>query len=382
MKHFPSRRALFSAGLASFALSCQRRGATGFPGYALVAAAGENALSVVDLLQFRHIRSIALNAMPTAVLEGPGKQVFVLTPETGSLHQFDGDLRPRGTLRWADTLAAAALSADGRSLLAISSPTRELLVGSLSYSTAAPRSGSVRRYKLDDIPVHLMAGPAGYAALSSGNAGTIELLHIASGQRWKRRLNASIGQLQFRADGQLLLVANLQNRSLLALSVPKLEVLAELPLAMRPDNLCFGADGGQLFITGDGMDGVAIVFPYRVLQVDQTVLAGRDPGVMATSDSPPYLFVGSASGSDICILDIDKRRVIGLVDVAERPGFITVTPDYQYALVLNESSGDMAVIHIGSIRQNFSASRYKAGASLFTLLPVGKRPVHALVVQT
>ena len=128
------------------------------------------------------------------------------------------------------------------------------------------------------------------------------------------------------------------------------------------------------------MDGIAIVFPYRILQVDQTVLAGRDPGVMAVSESPAYLFVASASGSDICIMNIENRRVIALVDVAQQPGFITLTPDNQYALVLNEASGDMAVIHASAIRQSFLDSAHKTGAALFTMLPVGDRPVHAIVV--
>jgi hypothetical protein len=44
--------------------------------------------------------------------------------------------------------------------------------------------------------------------------------------------------------------------------------------------------------------------------------------------------------------------------------------------VLDEKSGGMAVIHIPAIRGN----RLKSGASLFTLIPVGDRPVHAAVV--
>ena len=140
---------------------------------------------------------------------------------------------------------------------------------------------------------------------------------------------------------------------------------------MEPKNLCFNADAGQLFVTGEGMDGVAIVFPYRVLQVEQTVLAGRDPGIMAVSETPAYLFVGSASGSDVCILNIDSRKVVGIVDVAQRPEFITVTPDNQYALVLDRSSGNLAIIHIAAFRLNPEASRTKSGAALFTILPVG-----------
>ncbi len=266
------------------------------------------------------------------------------------------------------------LSGDARALVAISASGRELLV-------ADPRTLRVyNRHLLATEPVYLSVGVPDYAAISTGSAGSIELIHLASGKRWKREMPGAVGHLAFRADGQYLLAANLHDRSLSVLSVPALELVAELPLAMRPDNFCFSADGGQLFISGEGMDGIAIVFPYRVLQVDQTVLAGRDPGIMAVSAAPPYLFVASAMGSDISILDIDNRRVIALVDVAQQPAFMVLTPDNQYALVLNQVSGDMAVIHVAAIRRDFLTSSHKAGAALFTMLPVGDRPIHAIVV--
>ncbi|MBV9225148.1 MAG: hypothetical protein JOY85_14030, partial [Acidobacteriaceae bacterium] len=139
-------------------------------------------------------------------------------------------------------------------------------------------------------------------------------------------------------------------------------------------------DGGELYVSGEGMDGVAIVFPYQMLEVQQTVLAGRDPGIMACSEDPGYLFVGSASGTDVCVLNIYNRRVIGIVDITQKPTFITITPDSRYALILDEQSGNMAVIHITAIRTTGTAGRYKSGASLFTMVPVGIKPVQAVVV--
>jgi hypothetical protein len=58
-----------------------------------------------------------------------------------------------------------------------------------------------------------------------------------------------------------------------------------------------------------------------------------------------------------------------------------VTPDSRYALILDEASGDLAVIYIPSISQNtVRTNRYKTGGALFTLLPVGNNPVHLAVV--
>jgi YVTN family beta-propeller protein len=101
---------------------------------------------------------------------------------------------------------------------------------------------------------------------------------------------------------------------------------------------------------------------------------------MACSGGPRYLFVANNHGSDVSILNVDDRKVIGVVAVGRKPGFITITPDNQFALVLNEGSGDMAVIHISAIRLDYRNRNSKTGAALFTMLPVGDRPVHAAVV--
>jgi YVTN family beta-propeller protein len=152
-------------------------------------------------------------------------------------------------------------------------------------------------------------------------------------------------------------------------------VVLHLPLAVRPEYFCFKADGGQLFVTGQGMDAVVVIYPYST-EVAATLLAGRAPGAMAVSTSPDqeYLFVANPQSGDVTILDIELHRVIAVASVGQDPGFITMTPDNQYALVLNRRSGNMAVIRIAAIVPSRARS-----APLFTMIPVGSRPVSAAV---
>src|SRR5258707_12144709 len=82
-----------------------------------------------------------------------------------------------------------------------------------------------------------------------------------------------------------------------------------------------------------------------------------------------YLFVASPGSGDVNILEINSRKVVAVASVGADPGFITVTPDDQYALVLNRSSGGVAVLRGGAIPKN----RHRRG-SLFTGVPVGSRP--------
>jgi DNA-binding beta-propeller fold protein YncE len=66
--------------------------------------------------------------------------------------------------------------------------------------------------------------------------------------------------------------------------------------------------------------------------------------------------------------------MIAAVYVGTQPCYIAITPDDQFALVLNKVSGDMAVLRIGAI----VAKRNKS-APLFTMIPVGVEPVSAVV---
>jgi DNA-binding beta-propeller fold protein YncE len=366
-----TRREWMALGGAVLLNACGLRKGTGYPGYAFIATSGERSLAVVDLTAFRLLTAVPLGAEPTAVLSGgPGGRTYILTPSTGSVHVVNADLKAAGSRKLADELSEIRITPDGRRLLAIAASSREVIeVDPVTLRV-------LRRHRLNAAPVDIDLSPEPYAAVSAGQRGTVDLIHLVTGQHWRTQLPGGIGAVRFRGDGQMLLVANFHEQSLTGLSVPKLETITDLPLAMKPENLCFNSDQGQLFVSGDGMDGVAIVFPYNTPEVDQTILAGRDPGVMACSDTPAYLFVGSNSGSDVCILNIDSRKLIGIVDVGQQPTYITVTPDSQYALILDERSGEMAVIHIPAIRTN----REKSGASLFTMLPVGAKPVQAAVI--
>jgi DNA-binding beta-propeller fold protein YncE len=93
---------------------------------------------------------------------------------------------------------------------------------------------------------------------------------------------------------------------------------------------------------------------------------------MAASSS--YLVLASPDSGHVSILEIASRRVVAVVSVGHDPGFIAITPDDEFALVLNRKSGDVAVLRVGGITPN----RYKT-TSLLTVIPVGSRPVSAAV---
>ena len=89
----------------------------------------------------------------------------------------------------------------------------------------------------------------------------------------------------FHADGRQVICGNGSDRSVSVFNLAKARVVAHLPVAVEPENFCFKADnGGELYVTGAGMDAVVVIYPYQSY-VSETRLVGRSPGAMEVSSS-------------------------------------------------------------------------------------------------
>jgi DNA-binding beta-propeller fold protein YncE len=359
---------LLAAGLAVAA--CGRKKGTGFGGYAFVANEDGQAIAAVDLTAFAVIRHIHVSGNPTDVVADPkAPAVYALTPNTGRVHHIDID---RLAVHRSAAFGAGAMSMRlcdaARRLYVLYRNPRALIAIDIDDLREA------WRIALPLDPADFDIDPEGNAVVSFGEAGKLgyvdhekrRLTLIAAGQ--------PLGCTRFRPDGRAILTAAPRDRALVIHDVATRRLVVRLPLALEPRHFCFSADLGQLFITGPGMDAVVIVYPYQT-EVAQTVLAGHAPGAMAASATdPPYLFVANPGSGEVTILNIINSRVIAVASVGAEPGCIAITPDNQYALVLNRKSGDVAVL---LIRDNL-ANRHKY-AGLFTMIPVGSKPVSAAI---
>jgi DNA-binding beta-propeller fold protein YncE len=375
------------AGLAA----CGGRHATGYPGFAVVSLAGDDSIAIVNLNTFQLAGRRQFRASPGMVATS-GDTAYVLTPADGTVHAINPNSRnSSGTsARFSGELNFLRLTAEPYPrLIAVSSANRELVIAKSSDLRPERRVRLQTPVAALDLATHSVSR-ATYAALSGGKSGIVELVNLENGQHRKCELEGELGDLRFRRDGKLLFVANYGQRSLFVLDTESLQTVCELPLPMQPQNLAFGAKDGQLFVSGPGMDAISIVYVYNTVEVDQTVLAAREPGAMACSENPRYLFVASRSGPEVTILNINTRKIAALTLTGSNPSRIVITPDQQYALVLDKGSGDLAVIRIPEILN----SRNRRGASalpsgiltlrgipLFAMIPVGAQPADIAIAN-
>jgi YVTN family beta-propeller protein len=368
-------------GAAAFA-GCSRK-ASGFPGYAFVANQDGRSVAAVDLSAFALARQIPVDGGPNTVIAHPTRSaVYVLTPENGTIYEIEApSLGIKRRSRPAQSAVSMRLAGDGRSLWILAREPRALIrvpLDSLRATARIPLAHEPGGFELDRRPEGHMAG------VSFPNEGRVALCDLAA-HSVAAPLAVGTHPLVagFRKDGEHLLVGCGPDRTMTILDVANGKTVVRLPLPLEPANFCFLPDGGQLFVTGPGMDGVVIVLPFST-EVGETILAGRAPGPMAAWAAPPYsyLFVSNPESGDVTVLDIDTRKLVVVVHTGGEPRQISFTPDNQYALVLNHGSGDMAVVRMAEFTSAASATwaqRYKQGA-LFTMIPVGARPVGAAVV--
>ena len=240
-----------------------------------------------------------------------------------------------------------------------------------------------RRIRLTEVPDVFDISSRNQAVVASMQSRTIALVSLAEA-KVERTIAAGVepSLVHCQSDGRQFIVGSRPERSLSIFEAAGGKVVVRLPLPIEPRNFCAKADGGEIFVTGDGMDAVVVLYPYST-EIAETMLAGRAPGGMAVTDSgsSSFLLVANPQTNSVTVLDYDNtgRKLVAVVNVGQEPGTIVITPDQQYALVLNQKSGDLAVIRMYALTNQDASRRYKP-APLFTMIPVGEDPVGAAIV--
>jgi YVTN family beta-propeller protein len=365
-----TRRRFFAAWAPAAALACRRRRPTGYAGYCLVANQDGRSLAAIDLSDFRLVGSTPLEAAPSMVVAHPRLPlVFVLLPETGVVLEVDAVSRSVRRRAKAGSLAATMRLSPNGDVLWVLYREPAVLV-ELPLDRFQPR----RRVALPTPPTDFDLSPDGRAAISAGSVIIASLDHASV--EHSVAIPSAPNAVSFQQKGAQVLVGCAADRTLTMIDTLTGRILARLPLALAPRRFC-SVDEGTVLVSGEGKDAVVIVYPYQT-EVGETILAGGAPEQMAVvpaQGGTRYLLVTNPGTSRVTVLDVDTRKLMAVVNVGREPRAIITTPDNQYALVLNEKSGDVAVIRISSL----AARRYKS-APLFTLIPVGQKPVSAAVV--
>lgn len=349
---------------AALTAAC-RRTETESRGYAFIANQEGRAIAAVDLDVMAVAKHVAIDGSPSQVISTPSRpSVYALTPETGTVHEIRTDtLKAARKLNIGSTADSIYVSGDESTLYVLSREAKAL------YAVPLDDWRIAWRLQFPEEPVDFtLSSDDKTAAVSSRT--TVRLVSLPARSIGQPLGHANFGQLRFLANGERLVAADLGNQRISVYRVNNPRLVAHLPVAVPPENLCFNADGGQLFVTGSGVDSLVILYPYDIAEVAETVLVGHAPAAMTASRS--LLFVTSPTTGDISVMSVASHKVLTVMPVGSDPAAVAITPDDRFALVLNRVSGNVAVLDTNEILKNRNR-----GSALVTVIPVGSRPVSA-----
>lgn len=361
-----TRRDWIAASIA--ATGCSRAKKTiGYRGFAFVANSDGQAVAVVDLTALALTRHVRLESNPSGVLTHssyPG--VFAVLPKQAVIQEIGMEkLVADRKIKLPGIPSIVQFSPKGDAIWALC-PLEKLLV---RIPIAKMQVDTKIALSATPVSFAFAPGPEGEIAVSLGASGRLAV--IRGGAVTAHEIGGELGDVVFRTDGQFAIVGDAASRQVIFFDVRQNRLAVRLPLAVTPRNFCMKQDGGQLFVTGEGADAVVNVFPYQT-EVGAFMLAGRGPGSMAVSVE--YLFVANGTSGDVSIINFQSQKMVAQSPAGRAPCFIAVTPNNEFACVLNRESGDMALLHIPTI-----TARRNKSATLLTMIPVGSKPVNAVI---
>lgn len=366
-----SRRSLLVSGLAGGLAGCASRTKNAYVGFAFVATRDSGDIAIVDLAAFSlEKKRIKPSGRPVQLIDVPNHDFLLSISDNGTVEELSvSETRITRKLKMNLVPECVWLNHDASTIWGLSTDHKTLVA--VDRETMATRSQWALGRRARGIAVSPGSPHVAVAFEGTNEVGILRDLNDK--QFLMAGMDQTPGQLRYVKNGSMLIVTHDQERQLTMVDSASGKIVVALPLPIRPENLCFNSDGGQLFITGEGLDGVVVVYPYQS-QVAATLLSGKSPGPMAVSSQPQYLFVTSPSTDTVSVLDVRTQKLAAVIAVGNNPRCIVFTPDNQMALVLNQRSGDMAIIRLGNI-----VSKRQKTAPLFTMIPVGSAPVAAVV---
>jgi YVTN family beta-propeller protein len=369
-----SRRALFAGTLlgGTLASACGRKRGVRYQGWMFVASGLEKEIAVADLASFRRVATIPLPGGPGQLFQSSGR-VFAICRDEQAIIEIDLErFRFAYRIGLPGKPTAVRLLTTGIAIILTDEPASLIQVDLASRRVTArlPLPGAPRDLDLN----------GSLAAVTIPEKNALLRVVLAESKTSKLRLAGATdvgvpcGAVRFRRDGKTILAGATAARELVAIDAQSGKLLTRLPLPLSPSRFCFNSDGGQMFVTGTGEDALAIVSPFQN-EVAETILAGRTPFAMAVSERRNLLFVTNRESGDLTILDIETRGVSASVHVGENPGEILLTPDGEYALVLDQRSGNVAVVRISTV-----LDRKVKTKPLFTVFPTAADARSAIIV--
>ena len=325
-------------------------------------------VTVVDLVKLKAVARLAvgpglsgMRAHPTRPeifgVSSTGGYVWILDPRA---NHFTGQITARipvGPLPYA-----LDFSPDGSRIYTTTSGNDTLLVIDAKSRAIVGRAVTGRE------PVLAHVTPDGKTLLVVNRRAASLGMHDAAtlAMRGSVSVVAQPDDVTVLPDSSMAFVLSRNERRISVVDLRRGVLVTNLELAGQPTDMLLKPDGGELYLISPEAHGLQAINTWTHEVGDYMVL-GSAPTRGVLSVDASLLYVSDTAAGRVTPVDIFNRRIVrdpgkGFpVPAGDAPAALRFDPDENLLLVVNQGSGDLAVIRV---RTNF----------LVTMIPVGDHP--------
>jgi YVTN family beta-propeller protein len=294
------------------------------------APGADGSISVIDAEHNAVVATIPLHQQPVSIdLDTAGNLAYVANSGSNSVSAIDLKARREiAQIGAGEEPMAARLAPDGKTLVVANRRGD-------SVSLIDPASGTVR-------------------AVFAGCPGASEVVIVP---------DSSKAFLPCSAGHQVMVVALAQPGAHPA-QPDRLEALMDV--GRGPVDLALKPDGGEIFVSNSLSDSVSEIY-NTTDEVGDTYMIGNTPVRGLVSRDNSLLYVANDRSQEVTVYSIDDGKRIGSVSVGEGPAAMAFSAAGHLLFVADHRSGDVAVLRT-------SSKSLSTMLPLFTMLPTGRDP--------
>jgi YVTN family beta-propeller protein len=362
--------------------------------YAYVTNGGSGTVTVIDVVNVRVDREIAVGQNPVAVAVSPTRHEVYVVNSGAAGAQTGGQAGGRGSVSVinAENNSVAATIAVQRQPVSIEiDPTGDLAYVANSGSNNVSVIDLKARREVAVIgagegPDDARLSPDGKTLVVANRLGnSVSLIDPATGrQRAVFEGCPGAASAVILSDSSKTFVACSAGHQIMAIGLARAEVHpaqpgsapsipaqpdrleALLDVGQAPVQLALKPDGGELFSLNSLSDSTSEIITSTD-DVSGATMIGNNPVRGMVSADNALLYVANLNSQYVTVYSINDGKRAGSAHVGDGPAALAFSASGQLLLVVDSRSNDVAVVRTGSL-------------SLFTLLPAGRAP-NAIAVK-
>ena len=338
--------------------------------YAYVANSGGGTVTVLDVVNVRVDREIAVGQNPVAVAASPKRnEVYVVNAGSesgqGSLSVIDAEKNAvAATIPLHRKPLSIELDGEGALAYVANSGSNSISIIDLKARQAIAEIGA------GEEPVAVRIAPDRRTLVVANRRGNSVSVLDATGRNVRAVFDGCPGaaDVVILPDSTKAFVACSAGHQVMAIALADSKFNAGKPDRMEalldvgrvPMQLALKPDGGELFVSNAGSDSISEVVTSTD-DVGGAYLMGDAPVRGLVSSDNSMLYVANSRSQYVTPYAIDDGRRLNSIHVGDGPAALAFSTNGYLLFVVDNRSGDVAVVRTGT-------------QSLFAILPTGRGP--------